>query len=90
GQIIASIVLSDIVQVLLNLPNGEKVVMKHIMKNTPTTVGWIERKSGTKILGIEGEQHTIIRPGSDEPLNEGDLVIAVGEISTLKQFTNLL
>lgn len=90
GQVIASIVLSDIVQVLLDLPNGQKVVMKHIMKNTPTTVGWIEKKSGTKILGIEGERHTIIRPGPDEPLNEGDLVIAVGEISTLKRFINLL
>lgn len=90
GQIIASIVLSDIVQVLLDLPNEQKVVMKHIMKNTPTTAGWIEKKSGTKILGIEGEAHTIIRPGPDESLNEGDLLIAVGEISTLKQFINLL
>jgi len=90
GQVIAGIVLADFVQVLLDLPNGQKVVMKHIMRHVPTTVGWLEKKSGVRILGIEGESHSVIRPDSSEPLHQGDAVIAVGDIPSLKRFIGLL
>jgi K+/H+ antiporter YhaU regulatory subunit KhtT len=65
-------------------------VMKHIMRNVPTTVGWLERKSGVRILGIEGAEHSVIRPGSDEVLQQGDAVIAVGDIRMLRRFIGLL
>lgn len=90
GQVIAGIVLADFVQVLLSLPDGQKVVMKHIMHHVPTTVGWLEKRSGVRILGVEGEEHTVVRPGSDEPLHPGDAVIAVGDIPALKRFIGLL
>ncbi len=90
GQVIAGIVLADFVQVLLDLPNGQKVVMKHIMRNVPTTVGWLEKKSGVRILGIEGKDHSVIRPEDKEPLHLGDAIIAVGDIPALKRFIGLL
>jgi voltage-gated potassium channel len=90
GQVIAGIVLADFVQVLLDLPNGQKVVMKHIMRHVPTTVSLLEKKSGARILGIEGTDHSVIRPGSDEPLHQGDAIIAVGDIPSLKRFIRLL
>lgn len=90
GQVIAGIVLADIVQVLLDLPNGQKAVMKHNMRAAPTTIGWLERKSGVRVLGVEGSVQSTIHPSPEEPLIEGDAVIAVGGISEIKRFIRLL
>jgi voltage-gated potassium channel len=90
GQVIAGIVLSDIVQVLLDLPNAQKVVMKHIMKHVPTTVGWIQKKSGVRVLGIDRTEQPVVRPLPDELLREGDALVAVGDIESLKKFIDLL
>ncbi|MBN1194151.1 MAG: NAD-binding protein [Methanomicrobiaceae archaeon] len=90
GQVVAGIVLSDIVQVLLDLPNGQKVVMKHFMKTTPATAGWIERKSSVRVIGIEGGGRSIIRPAQGETVNAGDSIIAVGDIGALRRFIRLL
>jgi voltage-gated potassium channel len=90
GQVVAGIVLADVVQVLLDLPNARKVVMKHLMKHAPATVGWLEQKSGVRVIGIESADRSVIRPGRDEPIREGDAVIAVGEIRSLKRFISLI
>jgi voltage-gated potassium channel len=90
GQVVAGIVLADVIQVLLDLPTGMKVVTKHIMKNVPTTVAWLQRKSGVRILGIEGLERTVVRPKPDEPLLEGDSIIAVGDIQAIKKFISLV
>ncbi|HDR72295.1 MAG TPA: potassium transporter TrkA [Methanoculleus sp.] len=90
GQVTAGIILADFVQVLLDLPDGQKVVMKHITQHAPTTAGWLEKKSGARILGIEREGRSVIRPGSREPLQPGDAVVAVGDVRTLKRFIRLL
>jgi voltage-gated potassium channel len=90
GQVVAGIVLADVVQVLLDLPNAQKVVMKHLMKNAPATVGWLERKSGVRVIGIESADRSVIRPDRDETIREGDAVIAVGDIRSLKRFISLI
>lgn len=90
GQVVAGIVLTDVVQVLLELPNGQMVVMKHMMKHAPTTTGWLEKKSGVRVLGIEGEARSVIRPAKTEPLESGDAIIAVGDIPAIKKFIDLL
>jgi voltage-gated potassium channel len=90
GQVIAGIVLADIVQVLLDLPNGQKVVMKHRMKTKTITAGDLERDSGVRVLGIEGPHaHSVIHPGAREPIREGDGVIAVGGIDEVKRFIRM-
>ncbi len=90
GQVIAGIVLADIVQVLLDLPNGQKVVMKHRMKTKTITAGELERDSGVRVLGIEGPQaHSVIHPKAAEPIREGDGVIAVGGIDEVKRFIRI-
>ena len=83
GQIIGGIVLSDIVHVILNLPNGQTVVKKQVRKSCGKTTGWIERKAGVRIIGIEGRSRSVVKPGPEEILHEGDAVIAVGNPSDL-------
>lgn len=90
GQVLAGIILADQVQIVLDLPNSMKVVMKRMMHNTPSTVEWLEHKSGVRVLGLEGERHSVVMPESLEPIYEGDAVIVLGEISQLKTFIRLL
>jgi Trk K+ transport system NAD-binding subunit len=85
GQIIARILLSDTVTIILDLPDGEKVVMKHVMTPSLPSVGWLRRKSGVRIVGIEAADRSIVTPSDDETLREGDAVIAVGETEQLKR-----
>jgi voltage-gated potassium channel len=85
GQIIARILLSDTVTIILDLPDGEKVVMKHVMTPSLPSVGWLRRKSGVRIVGIEAADRSIVAPSDDETLREGDAVIAVGETEQLKR-----
>jgi len=90
GQVIADIILSDIVRVLLHLPNGQKVVVKHIMKHVPTTVSVVESRTGVRILGLESEERLVVRPSPDEPLYLGDILIVLGENRTVKRFIELV
>lgn len=89
GQVIARVVLSDIVYVILDLPNGHKVIRKHMMKNSGVTIDWIERKSGARIIGLEGEKRVIVRPSPDEKVNKGDALVATGDLHQLKKFIQL-
>ena len=90
GQTIAGIVLADHVKILLDLPGGQKVVMKHWMKGSSRTVNWLERKSGVRVLGVEGLNRSLIRPNGEEPLLEGDKVILMGEVKMLKRCIQLM
>jgi Trk K+ transport system NAD-binding subunit len=90
GQVIGGVVLSDIVHIILNLPNGQKVVRKRMMKSTTRTVGWIEHKSRVRIIGIEGGGRSVVHPGAEEPVHEGDAVIAVGFPADLKRLIGIL
>ncbi len=90
GQVIAGIILSDIARILLALPNGEKIVMKHRMRETAMTVGTVERRTGVRVVGIEGADGSAIRPGFDDLIRPGDSVIAVGENAMLKRFIRLM
>jgi voltage-gated potassium channel len=90
GQVIGGVVLSDVVQVILNLPDGRKVVRKRAMKVLSHKVGWIEKKTGARVIGIEGLERSLVRPGPDEELREGDELIAVGDTNGLKRFIRLL
>lgn len=90
GQTIAGIVLADHVKILLDLPGGQKVVMKHWMKSRSRTVSWLEQKSGVRVLGIEGSNRSQVHPNGDEPLLEGDKVILMGEVKMLKRCIQLM
>ncbi|MCG7855209.1 MAG: NAD-binding protein, partial [Methanoregulaceae archaeon] len=75
GQVIGGVVLSDIVYVILNLPNAQKVVRKKVKTSISRTVGWVEKKSGVQIVGIEGTSRSVVSPGNDVPLIEGNSLI---------------
>ncbi|WP_245611517.1 potassium channel family protein [Methanolacinia paynteri] len=90
GQIIAATVLQDIVSILLDLPKNMKVVMKHITEDISMSVGECERMTGAKIIGIEGPNHTLIRPPPETNLENGDSVIAFGDYNALKKLIKLL
>ncbi len=90
GQVIADIILSDIVRVLLDLPNGQKVVMKRTMKHVPTTVSMVESRSGVRILGLESEDRLVVRPSPDEPLYLGNILIVLGDNRAVKRFIRLV
>jgi Trk K+ transport system NAD-binding subunit len=85
GQIIGRILLSDTVTIILDLPNDEKVIMKHVMSRSLPTVGWIRRKTGARIVGIEAQDRSVVAPDDREPLREGDAIIAIGNTEQLKQ-----
>jgi len=90
GQTIARIILADIVTILLDLPNGEMVIMKRVVRSYPHTIAYFYRKTGVRIIGIEGPHRCIVSPDSKEILAEGEDVIAVGNNEQLKKFIRLL
>ena len=90
GQTIGRIVLDDSITILLDLPDGEVVIMKHVMQSNPRDVSWYTRKTGARIIGIERESVSVVMPEKTEVIGRGDAVIAVGDSEQLKKFTHLL
>jgi voltage-gated potassium channel len=90
GQTIARIILADTVTILLELPNNDLVIMKHVKITYPRPVRWFIRKTGVRVLGIEGADRSVVAPGPDEILTNDDSVIAVGNTEQLKKFIRLL
>jgi K+/H+ antiporter YhaU regulatory subunit KhtT len=90
GQVIAGIILSDIVRVLVDLPNGQKVLMKHLTRHAGSTVGLLQKKTGVRIVGIEGSGRSVVRPGSEEPVHEGESIIAVGGNEDLQRLIHFI
>jgi voltage-gated potassium channel len=90
GQTIARIILADTVTILLDLPDGQMVIMKRITSSYPHTVAYFSGKTGVRIIGIEGPQRSIVSPDSNEIPAEGDDVIVVGNNEQLKKFIRLL
>ena len=48
GQQIGRIVLDDSITILLDLPDGEIVIMKHVMKAVPRNISWYSKKDRRK------------------------------------------
>jgi voltage-gated potassium channel len=90
GQTIARIILADTVTILLELPNNDLVILKYSHTTYPRPVHWFTRKTGVRIIGIEAQGRSVVAPGPDEILTEGDAVIAVGNTEQLKKFIRLL
>jgi len=90
GQTIGRIILSDIVTILLDLPNGDIVVLVTIPGSALRTVGGVARKTGVRVIGIESVSRLIVAPGAEEVLEKGDIVIAVGTSEQLKKFLHQL
>lgn len=90
GQTIGRIVLADIVTILLDLPDGEKVVLKHIRQPTMHTVRSIAQQSGVRIIGIEAPDRVIVSPDETEMLREGDAVVMTGSTKRLKKCIRLI
>jgi voltage-gated potassium channel len=90
GQTIARIILADTVTILLELPNNDLVILNQVRTTYPKPVRWFSRNTGVRIIGIERPESSIVAPGPDEMLIEGDAVIAVGNTQQLKKFIRLL
>ncbi|MCK9591983.1 MAG: potassium channel protein [Methanoregula sp.] len=89
GQAIARIILADTVTILLELPNNDLVILKQVHITHPKTLQWFIRKSGVRIIGIEGTGRSVVAPDPKEILTAGDAVIAVGNTEQLKKFIRL-
>ena len=90
GQTIARIVLEGYVTILLDLPNGDLVIMKPVGAGRADSVGSYCRRSGVRIIGIEGPDRSIVAPAPEEMLRTGDNVVATGETEQLKKFIHQL
>ena len=90
GQTIARIILEGSATILLELPNGEIVILKHANKTHSKPLKWFTRKTGVRIIGIESPSRSIIAPEADEIILEGDALIAVGDTEQLKKFIHLV
>lgn len=90
GQIIGGVVLSAIVHVILNLPDGKIVVRKSVGDGTGNNIGGLERKTGVRIIGIEGEARSVVKPQPHEMLMRGDAIIAVGNPTDIKELMRII
>ncbi len=90
GQTIARIILADTVTILLDLPNGEMVIMKRVVRSYPHTIAHFCRKTGVRIIGIEGPHRCVVSPDPKEIPAEGEEIIAIGNNEQLKKFIRLL
>jgi len=87
AQIVSRIVLSGLVTIILDLPDGNMVVMKQATGGeVRKSVRTVEERSGVRIIGIEGEGRYLVAPSPDERIAEGDAVIAIGDALQLKRF----
>jgi voltage-gated potassium channel len=90
GQVVAGIVLADRVRILLDLPNGQRVVQRRWMHEQARTVAWLERRSGAVVVGVEGTGGVEVRPGPAYALREGDRVMLIGGVKELKRAIRLM
>lgn len=90
GQVIAGIVLADRVRILLDLPNGQRVVQRRWMHEYPQTVGWLEERTGAAVVGVEGAEGVLIRPGPGYAFREGDRVVLIGGVKELRRCIRLM
>jgi len=90
GQTIARIILEGYVTILLDLPNKDLVVMKQVSQGHGNSVGLFSRRTGVRIIGIEGKSRSSVAPGREEVLLAGDYVVAIGDTEQLKKFIHQL
>lgn len=90
GQVVAGIVLADRVRILLDLPNGQRVVQRRWMHETRRTAGWLARQTGVVVVGIEGEGGVVVRPGPEHSFAEGDQVMLIGGVKELRDAIRLM
>ena len=90
GQTIGRILLADLVTILLDLPNGDIVVLGQRRRDGDRNAGWFSAKTGVRIIGIESMGRSIVAPGPGEVIQKNDNVIAVGNSEQLKSFLHLL
>jgi Trk K+ transport system NAD-binding subunit len=90
GQVVAGIVLADRVRILLDLPNGQRVVQRRWMHEYPRASGWLERRTGVVVVGVERAEGVVIRPGPEYLLREGDRVMLIGGVKELRRCIRLM
>jgi voltage-gated potassium channel len=90
GQVVAGVVLADRVRILLDLPNGQRVVQRRWMHGYPRTAGWLERRTGAVVVGVEGAESVVIRPGAEYLFREGDRVMLIGGVKELRRCIRLM
>ncbi|MHC1626470.1 MAG: potassium channel family protein [Methanoculleaceae archaeon] len=87
GQVIAGVILADTVRVLLDLPSGQKVVMRRVQHHLPTTIGRIEKRTHVRVLGIEPREGVpVVSPSPDVTVREGDSLIVIGGNRAIMRF----
>ena len=89
GQTVGRIVLADTVTILINLPDGEMVVLKHNRHPVELSVTEIRVRTGVRFLGIERSDRIFVTPAETEIIRQGDAVIVSGNTDQLKKFIHL-
>jgi Trk K+ transport system NAD-binding subunit len=90
GQTIARIILADTVTILLELPDNDLVILLQVSKTNKKPLQWFIRKTGVRIIGIEGSGRSVVAPDAGEIFTNGEAVIAIGSTEQLKKFIRLL
>ncbi len=90
GQVVAGVVLADRVRILLDLPNGQRVVQRRWMRGYPRTVSWLERRTGAVVVGVEGAEGVVVRPGQEYEFHEGDRVMLIGGVKELRRCIRMM
>lgn len=89
GQVIGKIVLSDEARILFDLPNGEMIILRRFMRKSVASVGWLNRKTGARILGIDQNGEGFVFPAPDTLCTTGCLLYVMGSRESLKKVLSL-
>lgn len=86
GQMITNLIFAEEIQILLDLPDDQKVLVTRSHNSNPVPVSEIEKKTGVIIIGIDGMSCAIPCPDAATHIQAGDVVFLMGRKKQLKRF----
>lgn len=89
GMMAANIVLADHIHILIALPDGRKIAAAYIQEKGTLSVESLQHDTGVLILAVRTRRSSIVHPGPDYVLEEGDEVIVVGTKEALRKLIKI-
>ena len=90
GQMITNLIFAEEIQILLDLPDDRKVLVRRSHHVHQVTVSTIEKKTGVIIIGIDKKIQAIPCPDAMTQIEKGDVVFVMGRKKQLKRFLKII
>jgi K+/H+ antiporter YhaU regulatory subunit KhtT len=83
---ITNLIFAEEIQILLDLPDDQKVLVTRSHNSHRVQVSEIEKKTGVIIIGIDSMSSAIPCPDATTHIKAGDVVFVMGRKKQLKRF----